>query len=75
MELWIAVINTIVVGAVGVGLAWMGKGRFDALDRRIDRLEDRVNRLEERVETSINGLRSDITAVALAVGVPRAENG
>jgi hypothetical protein len=39
--------------------------RFDAVDRRL-----------ERVEASIDGLRSDLTQVALAVGArPRAENG
>jgi hypothetical protein len=47
-------------------------GRFDAVDRRFDAVDRRL----ERVEASIDGLRSDLTQVALAVGArPRAENG
>jgi chaperonin cofactor prefoldin len=46
--------------------------RFDAVDRRFDSVDRRF----ERVEASIDGLRSDLTQVALAVGVrPRAGNG
>src|SRR3990172_3373217 len=46
--------------------------RFDAVDRRFDA----VDRPLERVEASMDGLRSDLTQVALAVGArPRAENG
>jgi hypothetical protein len=45
--------------------------RFDAVDRRFDSVDRRF----ERVEASIDGLRSDLTQVALAVGVrPRAGN-
>jgi hypothetical protein len=47
-------------------------GRFDAVDRRFDAVDRRL----ERVEASMDGLRSDLTQVALAVGArPRAENG
>ncbi|MGH2711546.1 MAG: hypothetical protein ACRDH9_10135 [Actinomycetota bacterium] len=68
MEILGTVVNAVVVGVVGLVLAWMGKARFDALDRRIDRME-------ERLDSSINSLRSDLTQVALAVGTrPRAEN-
>jgi hypothetical protein len=46
--------------------------RFEAVDRRFDAVDRRL----ERVEASMDGLRSDLTQVALAVGArPRAENG
>lgn len=74
--------NAAVVAAVGLILGWLGKGRFEAVDRRIDRLEERVDHridsLERRMDafqTSIDAMRSDLTQVALAVGVrPRATN-
>ena len=62
------------------------KGRFQAADRRIDRLEERlehrIDSLERRMDafrtsfqTSMDAMRSDLTQVALAVGVrPRATN-
>jgi hypothetical protein len=70
MGLLVSLINALVVGAVGIVLAWLGKGRFDALEARIDRLDARIDRLEERMEARMDGLRSDLTQVALAVGAP-----
>jgi len=75
-------INAAVVAAVGLILGWLGKGRFEAVDRRIDRLDERldhrIDSLERRMDafqTSIDAMRSDLTQVALAVGVrPRATN-
>lgn len=120
MELAGTAINAAVVAVVGAILAWLAKGRFDAVDHRIDRLEERldgridalgnrldgrIDRLEqtagqrfdlfeqstdqrfdlfeqrtgqrfERLEAAVDALRSDITQVALAVGVrPRAQDG
>lgn len=83
MDLLVSGINAMVVGAVGLALAWLGKGRFEAVEDRFERIEDRIDRLEERFETrmdsfqsSLDGLRSDLTQVALVVGArPRAENG
>jgi hypothetical protein len=89
MDLAATGVNALVVTAVGVILAWLGKGRFDMVDRRIDglhqkvdrlesRLDGRIDRLEDRMErfqTSLDSMRSDLTQVALAVGVrPRASN-
>ena len=75
MDLVGTLINTAVVAAVGLVLAWLGKGRFEALERRIDRLEERVDGRIDAIQGSIGGLRSDLTQVALAVGVrPRATN-
>lgn len=67
--------NALVVAAVGLILAWMGKGRFDALERRVDGVEDRLAERIGRVESQVDALRSDLTQVALAVGArPRAGN-
>ncbi len=79
MDAIATLINAGVVAAVGLTLAWLGKGRFDALDQRIDRLEERLDRrmdsMQSSMQGSIDSLRSDLTQVALAVGVkPRATN-
>ena len=82
MELIGTVINATVVTLVGAILAWLAKGRFDAVDQRFDRLEHRVDRLEERLDgrigrlgSALDTLRSDISQIALAVGVrPKAQN-
>ncbi len=71
MNLIATLVNAGVVAAVGLLLVWLGKGRFDALDQRIDRVERRM----DIMQASLDGLRSDLTHVALAVGVrPRATN-
>jgi hypothetical protein len=46
--------------------------RFEAMEQRIDRVEHRFDVLQG----SVDAMRSDLTQVALAVGVrPRATNG
>jgi hypothetical protein len=75
-------INALVVGVVGLLLAWLGKGQFEAVGARFEAIETRIDRLEERLEarmdtfqSSLDGMRSDLTQVALAVGArPRATN-
>lgn len=86
MDLLVASINAVVVGVVGGVVVWLGKGRFDAIDRRFERLETRLDgridslgaRLDGRMEalqSSMDAMRSDLTQVALAVGVrPGAQN-
>ena len=97
MDLLVASINAVVVAAVGGVVAWLSKGRFDALDRKVDRLEARLDgrvdslgsrfdgrfdsfeaRFDGRfdsLQSSMDAMRSDITQVALAVGVrPRAQH-
>ena len=82
MEVAGTVINALVVAGVGLILGWIGKGRFEAIDRRFDAQDQKIDRLEERLEhridalqASIDAMRSDLTQVALAVGVrPRATN-
>ena len=87
MELLPTAINAVVVAAVGLILGWLGKGRIDKLEARIDRLEQRLDgqidrleerfdRLEERMDARFDSMRSDLTRIALAVGVrPEAEAG
>lgn len=87
MDVLPTAINAAVVAAVGLILGWLGKGRIDALERRmnerfaevnarIDRLESRIDRLEERLDGRFDSMRSDLTRLALAVGVrPEAEAG
>jgi hypothetical protein len=78
MEIAGTVINAAVVAIVGLVVAWLGKGRFDAQDRRIDQLDQRIDRLDHRIDglqASMDAMRSDLTQVALAVGArPRASN-
>ncbi len=78
MEVVSTAINAAVVATVGLILAWLGKGRFEAIERRFAAQEQRIDRLEERLEqrmdafqASLDALRSDLTQVALAVGVRR----
>lgn len=75
MEVAGTAINAAVVAAVGLILAWLGKGRFEAMDRRMERLEERLEHRIDSLQASVDAMRSDLTQVALAVGVrPRAEN-
>ncbi|MBI2237927.1 MAG: hypothetical protein HYU54_05290 [Actinobacteria bacterium] len=76
MEVVSTAINAAVVATVGLILAWLGKGRFEAIDRRFETQDRRIDRLEERLEhrmdalqASVDAMRSDLTQVALAVGV------
>jgi hypothetical protein len=80
MDLLVASINAVVVAVVGGVVAWLGKGRFDALDRKIDGLETRLDgRIDslgsgldgriDALQSSMDAMRSDLTHVALAVGV------
>ena len=65
MELLGTVINGTVISLVGLVLWLLIRGRLDQSDRKLKRLEDAVNKL-----------RSDLTMVALAVGVkPEAGTG
>jgi hypothetical protein len=82
VDLVATLVNAVVVATVGLLVAWMGKGRFDALDKRIDALEQRIDHFEvqvdsrfARLEGQVDALRSDLTRVALAVGArPQAGN-
>jgi len=82
MDLLVASINAVVVAVVGLIVVWLGRGRFEAidhkfeaLDRKIDRLETRLDGRIDTLQSSTDAMRSDLTQVALAVGVrPRVQN-
>lgn len=75
MDLLVASINAAVVAAVGGIVLWLGRGRFEALDRTIDRLETRLDGRIDTLQSSVDAMRSDLTQVALAVGIrPHAQN-
>jgi hypothetical protein len=76
MDLIHAAVTSPVTLIIGLVVAWLGKGRFDAQDRRIERLEERIERRIDAVRASVDAMRPDLTQVARAVGVrPRATNG
>ncbi len=69
MEVVSTAINAAVVSAVGLILARLGKGSFQALNGRMDRLEQRLDHRIDTLQASVDAMRSDLTQVALAVGV------
>lgn len=72
MDIGATAINAGVMTAIGLVLGWLGKGRFDAFEKRMDAFDGRM----DAFQSSLDGMRSDLTAVALAVGArPRAGNG
>ncbi|MGH2692804.1 MAG: hypothetical protein ACRDHM_09910 [Actinomycetota bacterium] len=82
MELVGTAVNAAVVVTMGIILAWLARGRFEGIEKRLDALEARADRMESRIDgrldamqASVDGLRADLTQIALAVGArPRAEN-
>jgi hypothetical protein len=82
MDLLVASINAVVVAVVGLIVVWLGRGRFEAVDHKFEELDRKIDRLETRfdgridtLQSSMDAMRSDLTQVALAVGVrPRAQN-
>jgi hypothetical protein len=86
MELTSTIINGVVVAVVGGLLAYLMidrfkhvDARFESVEHRMDRLDDRMDRLDSRfdsVDGRFDSVRSDLTAIALAVGAkPRASRG
>jgi hypothetical protein len=63
--------------------AWLMKDRFDKMDARFAKQDERIDRLEDRMErgfeavsrrfdqqaAEIAGIRSDLTQIALALGL------
>jgi hypothetical protein len=47
-------INAVVVGVVGLLLAWYMRGRFEAVDRRLDRLEDRIESVRSELSARLD---------------------
>lgn len=70
--------NTIATAVVGVLVWFYMRGRFEQIDRRFEQVDRRfdvvraeLNRKFELLMTEIMAVRSDLTHVALAVGVRR----
>ena len=57
MDAYTPLINGALLAVFTFALAWLGKGRFDAMNRRFDRLEGEVAEL-----------RSMIMQIAIALG-------
>jgi hypothetical protein len=55
MDLLVATINAVVVAVVGGIVAWLGKGRFDAVDRKVDRLEARLDDRADALGSRFDG--------------------
>ena len=74
MELLGTVTNAVLVLIVGGLLSWQLSGRFKAVDARFEAIDARFEAIDARLDTiqrSVDGLRSDLTQVALAVGTKR----
>jgi hypothetical protein len=90
MDISTPLLNGAMLAVFTVILTWLGKARFDALERRIESLDRRLDRFEESVDrrfdalerrmdqvsADIAQLRSDLLQVALAQGPqPRPQAG
>lgn len=74
MDLIPSIVNAVVVATVGLILGWVGKGKFDAVERRMDRHEAQNEARFEAMQTSIDAMRSDVTQLAISFGQrPNAE--
>jgi hypothetical protein len=59
MDLVSTAINSAVVAAVGLILAFLGRGKFEAHERRMDRMEERLDQRMNGLQASMDGMRSD----------------
>ncbi len=69
MDITASLLNGAVLALFTAILAWLGKLRFDSLERRMDRMDERIDRIEDRLDqlvTEIAHIRSDLLQVALA---------
>jgi len=60
MDITAPLLNGAMLALFTLILAWLGKARFDALERRIDRLEASVDRRFEAVDRRLDSLAADI---------------
>ncbi len=65
MEIVQTISNAVVLILVGALISWQLSGRFKAFESRFQALEARL----DNIQRSVDGLRSDLTQVALAVGL------
>lgn len=74
MDIVSTAIDAAVLAGVGFLLWVQTRGLRREMDRRFDQVDRRFDRLEARLDSNVEGLRSDIVKVALAVGAgPSAE--
>ena len=72
MEVLGTVTNAVLLILVGGLISWQLSGRFKIVEDRFKAVDDRFQALEARLDNlqrSVDGLRSDLTQVALAVGM------
>lgn len=67
MDLAGTVVNALVVGAVGAFLAWLGKGKFEAIDARFQAIEVRLDGMDRRFDR-LPGIRRRARAADRAEG-------
>ncbi len=87
MDISSQIVTPALMAVFALLLGWFGRGQFRSLKEemaavegrlgaRLDKVETGLGARIDKVEHEIVALRSDLTQVALAVGVrPRAENG
>ena len=78
MEVVDTLINGVLLILIGALISWQLSGRFKAFETRFQTFETRFEAFEARfqalegrmdnVQRSVDGMRSDLTQVALAVG-------
>jgi hypothetical protein len=74
MDLWTPVTTGMLVALLMGIQAWINKGRFDALARRMDAHEQRLERRFVQLAGEIAQLRSDLLQLVLAL-TPRQQTG
>jgi hypothetical protein len=67
METVSTLVSVFVILVMGAFLTYMTRDRLAALKADLARLESRFDTLEARMDAGFNALRSDLTAVLLAV--------
>jgi hypothetical protein len=79
MDVLDTLINGVLLILIGALISWQLSGRFKAFETRFQAFDARFQALEGRMDTlqrSVDGMRSDLTRVALAVGMrPESETG
>ncbi len=62
MDLAGTVVNAMVVATASLLLAWYGRGRFEAIERRLDRLEDRLESVRSELTRRLDALAARMDA-------------
>jgi hypothetical protein len=80
MENVLALVDAFLIVAFSLVLGYLGKERFEAMDRRFEAMDRRFeamdrrfDRLEQRLDSGLDAVRADITRLALTLVPPREE--